>query len=52
MKKIKQEESRQITSSLPQAGCDSYDTLCGTASFGSRPSLCDAPACGKPLLVS
>jgi len=28
-------------------GCNSYDTLCETASFGSRPSLCDAPACGK-----
>jgi len=30
---------------LAQAGRGSSDTLCGTASFGSRPSLCDTPAC-------
>jgi len=28
-------------------GVGSYDTLYGTASSGSRPSLCETPACGK-----
>ena len=37
------------TGSLAQAGRDSYDTVCVTASFGSRPCFCESPPDAKLL---
>jgi len=48
---IELENAERLTWVWRNGGCGSYDTLCVTATFGSRPNICEPRHFAKPLLV-